>query len=306
MVVVCGEALIDLIRTDEGAERAAPGGGPFNTARALGRLGVPAAFLGRLSDDEYGRELARLLVADGVTLELAAIGSEPTTIARAAVDGDGVADYRFELAGTSAPNLTRAMLPRRLTADVKALHVGSLGLVIEPMASALIDLVEREHGGRLVMLDPNVRPGLIPDHAYRKRLLRVIALSHVVKGSEQDFAWLYPGTDHREAAHRVIYAGARMVVVTRGAGGAFAATRAGDVIAKAPRIDVVDTIGAGDAFGAALLAWLHDNGKLGVDLHMGRDDLQAALDYANLAAGITCSRAGADPPWRRELLSLPT
>ena len=305
MVVVCGEALIDLIRTEDGFERAAPGGGPFNTARALGRLGVPAAFLGRLSDDESGRRLARLLVADGVSLELAAIGSEPTTIARAEVDSDGVARYRFELESTSAPNLTPAMLPRRLAADVKALHVGSLGLAIEPMATALIELVRREHEDRLVMLDPNVRPGVIADSVYRARLEGVIALSTVVKGSEDDFAWLYPGHGHREAAQRLVDAGVRMVVVTRGASGAFAVTSAGETISNSPRIDVVDTIGAGDAFGAALLAWLHDNDKLDAELHLDREELQAALDYANLAAAITCSRAGADPPWRREL-TLPT
>lgn len=301
MVVVCGEALIDLIHTNNGAERAVPGGGPFNTARALGRLGVPTAFLGRLSDDESGRELARLLVADGVSLELATIGSEPTTVARAEVASDGVAHYRFELENTSAPNLTPAMLPRRLAADVKALHVGSLGLVIEPMASAVIELVGREHENRLVMLDPNIRPDVIADTVYRARVEGVIAVSTVVKGSEDDFAWLYPGHGYREAARRLVDAGVRMVVVTRGASGAFAATRAGEVSAKAPRIDVVDTIGAGDAFGAAMLAWLHDNGKLDAELHLDREQLQSALDYANLAAAITCARAGADPPWRREL-----
>ena len=302
---MCGEALIDLIRTPDGAEHAAAGGGPFNTARALGRLAVPAAFLGRLSDDEYGRELARLLVADGVTLELATIGSEPTTIARAEVDSDGAAHYRFEVEGTSAPNLSPAMLPRRLGADVEALHVGSLGLVLEPIASALIQLVEREHEDRLVMLDPNVRPGVIADDVYRERLQRVIGISTVVKGSQEDFAWLFPGRDHRESARGLLDERVRLVIVTLGSEGAFGVARSGEVLAKAPRFDVVDTIGAGDAFGAALLAWLHDNGKLDAELDLDRDELQGALDYANLAAAITCARAGADPPWRREL-TLPT
>jgi len=301
VVVVCGEALIDLIRTGDGAQHAAPGGGPFNTARALGRLGVPVAFLGHLSDDEHGRELARQLVADGASLELATIGREKTTIARAEVDTEGVARYRFELEGTSAPNLTPAMLPPRLASDVNALHLGSLGLVLEPMASTLIELVEREHENRLVMLDPNIRPGLIADDVYRERVHRVAGHSTIVKGSQEDFAWLHPGLDYRVAARRLIDAGVRLVVVTRGARGAYGATRNFEVMAEAPAVEVVDTIGAGDAFGAALLAWLHDQDALTRDLSLDRDELLAALDYANLAAAITCSRAGADPPWKGEL-----
>jgi fructokinase len=301
VVVVCGEALIDIIRTGDGAQHAAPGGGPFNTTRALARLGVPAAFLGRLSDDERGRELGRLLVADGASLELASIGHERTTIALAELDSAGGAHYRFDVEGTSAPNLAPAMLQAQLSPDVRAIHVGSLGLVLEPIASTLIEFVEREREGRLVMLDPNVRPGLIPDDVHRARLLKVIALATVVKGSEDDFAWLYPRQAYREVARRLLDLGVRLVVVTQGADGAFGATRDSEVVAKSPRIDVVDTIGAGDAFGAALLAWLHDHDQLKAELRLDHTALQAALDYANLAAAITCSRAGADPPWKGEL-----
>lgn len=301
MVVVCGEALIDVIRTADGAERAVPGGGPFNTARALARLGVPAAFLGRLSDDDHGRELARLLIADGASLELASVGNEKTTIASADVDRDGVAHYRFDLEGTSAPNLTAEMVPHRLSPAVEALHVGTLGLVLEPMASTLVELVEREHGGRVVMLDLNVRPGIIPDGVYRERLENVISRSTIVKGSEADFAWLFPGIGYREAARAILDAGVTLVVVTLGAGGALGTTRHCEVAVRPPPVDVVDTIGAGDAFGAALLAWLHDHDALRADLRIERDDLEDALRYANTVAAITCSRAGADAPRKGEL-----
>lgn len=290
-----------MIRTGDGVEHAAPGGGPFNTTRALARLGVPAAFLGHLSDDHHGRELAQLLVDDGASLELATIGHEPTTIARAAVDSLGVAHYQFELDGTAAPQLTTPMLPEHLSPEVKALHLGSLGLVLEPMASTLLEFVEREHAGRLVMLDPNVRPGLIRDGVYRERLERVVAHSTAIKGSEEDFAWLSPGRGYRQAARTLLDAGVKLVVVTLGAGGAFGATDDHEVAAEAFPIEVVDTIGAGDAFGAALLAWLHDHQALDPDLRLDRAALQSAVEYANLAAAVTCSRAGADPPWRGEI-----
>jgi fructokinase len=163
VIVVGGEALIDRIHNDDGTQRAAPGGGPFNTARALARLGVPTAFLGRLSEDVFGLELASALISDGVSLEMASIGPEPTTIAIADVDNAGFAEYEFLVQGTSAANLTPEMIPEQFSTEVGALHVGTLGLILEPMASTLAELVDRECGKRLVMLDPNIRVGLIPD-----------------------------------------------------------------------------------------------------------------------------------------------
>ena len=301
MIVVCGEALIDVIHNSDGTQRATPGGGPFNTARALARLGVPTAFLGHLSDDDFGRELAQLLVADGASLELATVGHEKTTIAVADLDSEGVAEYRFLVDGTSAPNLTPEMVPARLAPDVAALHVGTLGMVLDPMASTLTELVRREHDTRVVMLDPNIRLGLIPDDEYRARMQEVIAQSTIVKGSGADLAWLYPGKSYESAAEELLDAGARLVVVTLGARGAFGAQRDFQVTVGAVPVEVVDTIGAGDAFGAALLAWLYEHGALRTDLRLERADLESALDYACLAAAITCSRPGADPPWKGEM-----
>lgn len=292
---------MDVIHGAAGTTRTSPGGGPFNTARALARLGLPVAFLGRLSDDAHGRELASLLASDGVSLALASIGPERTTVAVADVDEAGVAEYRFEVDGTSAPNLTTEMVPARLASDVRALHVGTLGMVLEPMASTLMELVEREGQGRLVMLDPNIRLGLIPDDAYRERLSPVIARSTVVKASDADMAWLYPGATYAEAAQRLLEAGVRLVVVTLGERGAFGATREHQVSVEAVHVEVADTIGAGDSFGAALLAWLHDHDALRADLRLEKAGLRAALKFACLAAAITCSRAGADPAWKWEI-----
>jgi fructokinase len=301
MIVVCGEALMDMIRNGDGTQRAAPGGGPFNTARALARLGVPTAFLGHLSNDKFGRELSELLVADGVSLQLLTVGSEPTTTAIADVDSEGFAEYRFVVEGTSAGNLTPELVPADLGRAVEALYVGSLGLVLQPMASTLVDLVRRERYARMVILDPNVRLGLGDEAEYCERIRAVISSSTVVKASDSDLAWLYPDVDHRAAAEQILAEGVRLVVITLGKGGAFGAHRDHRIQVAAPQVEVVDTIGAGDAFGAALLAWLYDHDLIGPRLSLDASQLSAALDYASLAASITCGRAGADPPWKREM-----
>ena len=302
MIVVAGEALIDRIHSGDGTQRAAPGGGPFNTARALGRLGVPTAFLGRLSNDVFGRELAQLLVSEGVSLELASIGPEPTTIAIADVDDEGFAEYEFLVQGTSAPNLTPEMIPELLGPDAGALHVGTLGLILEPMASTLAELVNREWGKRMVMLDPNIRVGLIPDPEYRIRLKTAMSQSTVVKASEADLAWIYPALDYQLAAEEILRGGASLVVVTLVARGAFGAHRSTRIQVDAPRVEVVDTIGAGDAFGAAFLAWLHDHDAIRPTISLESEELKTALEFACLAGALTCTRAGADPPWKSEMM----
>jgi fructokinase len=293
---------MDMIDAGDGTRRAMPGGGPFNTARALARLGVPTAFLGRLSNDALGRELKDLLASDGVSLELASVGPESTTIAMVELDGQGLAEYKFLVEGTSAPNLTMSMIPEEFGPEVDAIHIGTLGLVLEPIASTLVELVAREHGKRLVMLDPNVRVGLSDDDFYRDRLLSVMSWSTIVKASKDDLAWLYPGLDYQQAAERILGAGVKLVVVTLGAQGAYGAHDGQRMSVSAPPVDIVDTIGAGDAFGAGLLAWLHDHKAIRPDLRLHAEQLKAALDYACLAASLTCARAGADPPRKSEMM----
>ena len=302
MIVVSGEALIDQVPSADGRQRETPGGGPFTTARALARLGILTQFLGRLSTDAYGRQLRGLLEADGVDLSLTSFGPEPTTVAMANVNRDGHAAYRFLVDGTSAPNLTPQMVPPSLSPDVKALHVGTLGLVFEPVATTIAGLVEREHRNVLVMVDPNLRPSALPQGGgYRARLDRIIAQSTIVKASDADVTLLYPELDLQSAARALLARGPALVVVTLGSEGAFGVCSGGEVRAAAPSVDVVDTIGAGDAFGAALLAWLSDHDRLDRDLHLDRDEVRAALEFACLVASITCTRAGADPPRREEL-----
>jgi fructokinase len=297
VIVVCGEALIDRI-----GGRDSPGGGPFNTARALTRLGTPTQFLGRLSTDASGVQLRQLLAADGADLAMTSIGPDPTTLAIIEVDPRGHAAYRFLSEGTSAPNLTSQMVPASFDPSVNALHVGTLGLVFEPIATTIAGLVDREHANRLVMVDPNIRePMVLGTDGYRARLDRIIAQSTIVKASDADIDWMFPGIERMAAARTLLARGPRLVVVTLGSEGSVGMTANAEVRVPAPAVRVVDTIGAGDAFGAALLAWLHDHGRLSRDLRLERDELRAALDFACLVASITCTRAGADPPRRSEL-----
>jgi fructokinase len=245
--------------------------------------------------------LADQLAADGASLALATFGPEPTTVAVANIGRDGLAEYEFFIDGTSAPSLTLDMIPAELPADVKAVHLGTLALVLEPMASSLAKLVLREHGRRLVMLDPNIRPVLATDSQYRPRLDLLISQSTIVKASDADVDWLFPALDRMAAARALLARGPKLVVVTLGAEGAIGISDDLEVTVSAPQVEVVDTIGAGDAFGAAFLAWLHDHEKLRLDLRLNAEELRAALAFACLVASITCTRPGADPPWRTEL-----
>ncbi len=306
MIVVCGEALIDIVPGGDGTRRPMPGGGPFNTARALARLGAPTEFLGRLSTDPFGVMLAQQLKADGAGLSLVSYGPESTTLAVAELDGQGLAEYEFFVKGTSAPNLTPEMLPPTLPADVRALHIGTLGVVLEPMATTLTEMALREGDHRLVMLDPNIRSMLVTDaNEYRERLDALIGHSTIVKASEADLEWLFPEQDVDGAADHLLALGARLVLVTLGAAGALGASPRGHLRVAAPEVEVVDTIGAGDAFGAAVLAWLHNHGALRADLALDNEQLRSMLSFACLVAAITCTRVGADPPWRAELAESP-
>jgi fructokinase len=306
VILVCGEALMDVLVGADGRHHPVPGGGPFNTARALARLDVPAAFLGRLSEDAYGQRLAEELRASGASLTWASRGPEPTTVALAKVDTAGVAHYEFQTEGTSAQNLTAEMLPARLGPEVEALHVGTLGLVLEPTATTLVELVRREQGRRPIMVDPNIRAQLIRDSSwYCGRLAdEVFPTSTIVKASAQDLDWLYPGLRVETACARILDRGPRLVIATLGADGAFGLTRDTRVHVSVPRVSVVDTIGAGDIFGAALLAWLHDHQRVRLDLCLDACEMEAAIAFACRAASWSCTRAGAVSPSRRDLLDL--
>jgi fructokinase len=309
-IVIAGEALIDLVMRDGGDLRPHAGGGPFNAARAAARLGAPVSYLGRLSSDRFGVALRTALADDGVGLGAVVATDEPTTLALAEIAADGSATYRFYVDGTSAPGLTEDDVAGVLPSAPSMLSVGTLGLVFEPSAQTLERLVASAGDGVLVAVDPNVRPAAVADHAaFRARLERVLARADLNKASADDLAWLHPGIGPGDAMQRILATAspggrdgsARAGVVTLGSEGALVVPPSGEPVAvTAPAVDVVDTIGAGDAFLGGLLSWWHRAGLGRADLADTAQVIEAAR-FACRVAALTCGRAGADPPHLSEL-----
>lgn len=303
MIAVVGEALIDLIVHADGTVNASPGGAGFNTARTLARLGAPAVFLDPLSGDRFGGVLRDRLEADGVTRGLPVPSPAPCTLAIADVDEAGTARYEFYLAGTAAADLEYEPLAAVFAAlHVTALHVGALGLVMEPIASSVEQLVTSGlPSDVLLMVDPNCRPGAIGDrNAYLRRLARLFRRADVVKASTEDLAYLSPERPPRETAAALLRQGPALVLVTDGPRPARACLSDRELTAEVPAVDVVDTIGAGDAFGGAFLAWWTGSGLAWSDLN-DPAPVGEALAFAVEVAALTCTRRGAEPPWRAEL-----
>jgi fructokinase len=306
-IVVAGEALIDLVPQAAGELRAHAGGGPYNTARTLGRLAQPVHYLGCLSDDGFGRLLREELQADGVGLDTAVATELPTTLALAEVDASGTASYRFYKDGTSAAALAPEQAVAALPATLGILHVGggciALGLALEATGRALQALVEAAGGRALVTVDPNCRPAFIPDRAaYRRGLGALLRHADVVKASVDDLAYLEPSRAPADTARSLLDDGPAVAVVTLGGEGALIVTRAGETTVPAPKVEVVDTIGAGDAFGGGFLAWWQLRGHGRAEL-ADPDALRAATAFACAVAARTCERAGASPPTLAEVES---
>jgi fructokinase len=298
MILVSGEVLVDLATHDNKNLSAHLGGGPFNTARTLGRLDVPVAFVGRVSSDAFGRQVRKALIDDGVDDRWIVATDEPTTLALAEIDGNGSASYTFYLDGTSVPGLVDADVVH-LPSKVDALHVGTLALVVEPFATTTEHLVERYRGSSLVFADPNVRPLVISDRAaYLARLDRIYRHADIVKVSDADLAWLAPNVSLPDAARRILALGPRLVLVTQGGDGQLIVGHGFAEHQPAASCIVVDTIGAGDSYSGGILAWWHDNGL--PDLG-DRAAAVAASAFGARVAAVTCSRAGADPPRRKDI-----
>lgn len=299
LILVGGEALYDLVLEGDEELRAHPGGGPFNAARTVARLEERVAYLGRLSTDRFGATLRRMLADDGVLLDAVVQTDDPTTLALAEVDRDGSAVYRFYERGTSASGLTPEAALAAVPPGVGMLHVGTLGF--EPMSAALAAVVDELAGRALIAVDPNVRLVRITDpDGYRARLDHVIARSDLVKASEEDLAWMDPDRDAPAAARALLDRGPSVVLVTRGAAGALVVGAGGDVEVPAPAVKVVDTIGAGDAFGGAFLAWWRSR-DLPRDRLADLGTVVEATRFATLVAAVTCERPGASPPRLGEL-----
>ena len=278
MIVVAGEALVDLIVDASGGVTAVPGGGPYNVVRTVARLGVEAVYLGPLSRDRFGRLLRAGLDHDGVRPALPDPVPLPTTLALADLGADGSATYEFYVDGTSAPSLRPDDVPAGLLDAARALHVGTLGVVFEPTATTLAALVRAAPADLVVMVDPNARPSAVRDSV----------------------AYLEPASPPDVAARALLRRGPRVVLVTEGGDPARVVHGGGVVEVPVPAVTVVDTVGAGDSFGGAFLAWWVAHG-------LGREELDdvarvvAATTVAVEVAAVTCTRRGADPPTRAAL-----
>ena len=301
MIVIAGDALVDLIVRADGSITAVPGGGPYNSARSVGRLGMAVSWIGGLSSDRFGRDLEAGLSGAGVDLSMAQRTELPTTLALAEIGADGGASYRFYTDATSAPAVLPGPLAAGLPAETDAVLTGTLGFVLEPMATTLEALVAALPPDLLLMIDPNCRPSITRDpDAFRARIARVLARADIVKVSTEDLAFLQPGETLTAAIGWVQALGPRVVLVTDGAAPVRVLIDGVEHLVVAPTVDVVDTIGAGDTFGGAFLACLVQGGG---GRHSAGDPAAVlrAARFAVRASAVVCGRAGANPPTLAEL-----
>jgi fructokinase len=295
---VCGEVLIDLIPGADGVRVPHVGGGPANTAKALARLGLASYFIDGISTDEYGVAARKELLDDEVKLDLALNSDKPTCLATVTLDANGGASYEFLIDGTATFDFSLEWLPDPSRYKPNVLHIGTLVTVIEPGADVLYDWAIRVAEFAPIVYDPNIRPSVMGDRdKYQASVEKWAAISSVIKVSDDDMAWLYPGVEYAEVAKRWVSDGAALVVVTRGSQGLIGFTADGAVEVPGVKIEVADTVGAGDTVGAIIVEAMIEKGIL----NLTGEELKSTLHRAAVAAGITCSRKGAQPPYKHEL-----
>ncbi|UUU38946.1 carbohydrate kinase family protein [Streptomyces sp. NBC_00162] len=311
-VTVLGECVADaftdpaLASPADLALRVLPGGGPANTAVALARLGTPTRFLARISNDVFGTLFRNRLSASGVDLSGSVAAPEPSTLAIADLDETRQATYSFFADGAADWQWTADELSDTVPGETVAVHTGSLALIRRPGGSHIEDYLAKAREHATVSIDPNVRPLLVPPAAYHQRLHHWCAVADILRLSEDDLSLLLPGASPEQACDTWHAAGARLVVITLGGRGALASLDGARVTVPAPTVDVIDTVGAGDAFTAGLLHRLTALGHLGGRLDaLTLEGTTDACSFTARVAALTCSVPGADPPWAERLASRP-
>lgn len=295
-VLVVGEALVDIVHRADGSIDESPGGSPANVALALGRLGRNPRLLSSIGGDPHGHAVREWLAASDVSMQGPPAARTSTALAR--LDAKGSASYEFDLDW---------QIQTEGVDVADALHVGSIAATLEPGATAVADLLDRHRGRALITYDPNIRPSLISDRdSVRRQALSLIERADVIKASDEDVAWLHPGEDIVDVARRWSRSGPVLVVVTTGAGGCLAIAPGLELRVSAITVDVVDTVGAGDTFMAGLIDGLLGEGAFGADARralesLGEERTTSLLHRSAVAAAVTVSRPGADPPTRGEL-----
>ncbi|MFP7632548.1 carbohydrate kinase family protein [Pseudomonas veronii] len=311
MYLVCGEALFDFFSEDDPSGQASKlnykaiaGGSPFNVAVGLRRLGIEAALFGGVSTDFLGQRLLQVLRDEGVNPQFLVEFAAPTTLAMVAVGADGSPQYSFRGEGCADRQLTRAHLPT-LGDEVRGLHVGSFSLVVQPIGDTLLALVQRESGKRLISLDPNVRLNPQPDiQLWRERVAELVKYADLIKVSDEDLHLLYPDQSPESVLEGWLQHRCQLVFLTRGGNGASVFSRQ-HVHWSQPAVKVVmaDTVGAGDTFQAALIAWLTEQQLDSIEglQQLTRAQIDAMLGFAIRAAAMTCGKTGPDLPYRQQL-----
>jgi fructokinase len=291
---VCGEVLIDVLPTGP-----VVGGGPANTAKALSRLGHTVDFVGGISTDSYGQMARKELERDGVGLGLSLESDKPTCTATVHLDNAGSATYTFVIDGTATFDFLPSWLPDPERLKPSVLHIGTLATVVDPGASVLLDWAIKCAEFAPIVFDPNVRPSFLGDREkYCQAVEKWVGVSSVVKLSDEDIAWLYPDQSMDEVAHRWLEGETALVVVTQGEKGIIGYTHGAQEEVEGAKVVVVDTVGAGDTVGAIIVEAVIQNSVAGVVGQVLVDTLHKAA----IAAGITVSRAGAQPPRLHELV----
>ena len=291
---MCGEVLIDILPTG-----AVVGGGPANTAKALARLGYEVDFIDGISTDAYGVAARKELERDGVGLSLALCSDKPTCTATVTLDSKGSASYEFLIDGTSTFDFNDSWLPDPERLKPSILHIGTLVTIVEPASTTLFNWAIKCAEFAPIVFDPNVRSSVVGDpEKYRLAVEKWVGISSVIKLSDDDISWLYPDESMDEVSKRWIAGGASLVVITRGAKGIIGYTEDGYEEVDGAKVTVVDTVGAGDTVGAVVVEGILKHSVIGLQGQV----LNAVLHRAAIAAGITVSRAGAQPPRLHELV----
>jgi fructokinase len=309
VIICCGEALIDFIAMPDGLSyRPCPGGSILNIAVGLGRLKVPVGLLSRLSTDMFGELLGNYLTKNNVNLDFCPNVDGQTTLAFVSLPEETAQEPQFAFYANGAVDrsVTTDDLPKQFDDKVIALHFGSISLVLEPGATSLEALMERESRRRVLALDPNVRPAVISNaEIFRQRFSKWVSLVDILRLSEVDMEYLYPGKRIEDLLPEWFGAGLGLIILTQGVKGSHGYLSSGvQVFVPAQKITVKDTIGAGDSFFSAALAYLYDNEKLShrtLVSQMTVDELEDCLIFASKAAAINCTREGANPPFRYEM-----
>ena len=311
MYLVCGEALFDFFSEEDASGQASKvnykaiaGGSPFNVAVGLRRLGVDAGLFAGLSSDYLGRRLQQVLKDEGVCEDYLLEFSAPTTLAMVAVGANGSPQYSFRGEGCADRQLQLKHLPA-LGADIRGLHIGSFSLVVQPIADTLLALVRRESGKRLISLDPNVRLNPEPNiELWRQRVAELVKHADLIKVSDEDLHLLYPEQSPESVLQGWLQYRCQLVFLTRGGNGASVFSRQhGSWTAPAVKVVMADTVGAGDTFQAALIAWLTEQQLDSVDglQNLSRSQIDSMLNFAIRAAALTCGKTGPDLPYRHQL-----